>query len=59
MKYPRRLLPPMAPPRCAATADGSMSQLFLDPLFHAAFEAIERGANLRGYFVWSLLHSFA
>jgi hypothetical protein len=49
----------MAPPRCAATADGSMSQLFLDPLFHVAFEAIERGANLRGYFVWSFLDSCA
>ena len=41
------------------TADGSMSQLFLDPLFRAAFEAFERGASLRGYFVWSFLDSSA
>jgi hypothetical protein len=57
--YPRRLLPPMSLPRCAMTADGSMSQLFLDPLFRAAFEASERGASLRGYFVWSFLDSSA
>jgi hypothetical protein len=57
--YLRRLLPPMSLPRCAMAADGSMSQLFLDPLFRAAFEASERGASLRGYFVWSFLDSSA
>lgn len=59
MGYPRRLLAPMSLPRCAMTADGSMSQLFLDLLFRAAFEAFERGASLRGYFVWLFLDSSA
>jgi hypothetical protein len=49
----------MSLPRCAMTADGSMSQLFLDPLFRAALEGFKRGASLRGYFVWSFLDSFA
>ncbi len=31
---------------------------FLDSHFRAAREAIERGVNLKGYFVWSLLDNF-
>ncbi|TCJ15599.1 beta-glucosidase [Rubrobacter taiwanensis] len=31
---------------------------FLDAHFRAAHEAIERGVNLRGYMVWSLLDNF-
>jgi beta-glucosidase len=31
---------------------------FLDAHFRAAHEAIERGVDLRGYFVWSLLDNF-
>jgi beta-glucosidase len=31
---------------------------FLDAHFRAAYEAVEQGANLKGYFVWSLLDNF-
>jgi beta-glucosidase len=31
---------------------------FLEAHFRAAREAIERGVNLKGYFVWSLLDNF-
>jgi len=31
---------------------------FLEAHFRAAREAMERGVNLKGYFVWSLLDNF-
>jgi beta-glucosidase len=31
---------------------------YLDRHFHAAYEAIQSGTNLRGYLVWSFLDNF-
>jgi beta-glucosidase len=45
-----------------ATPEGNVNDeervAFLDAHFRAAHEAIERGVNLKGYFVWSLLDNF-
>ncbi|MEU6860518.1 GH1 family beta-glucosidase [Glycomyces sp. NPDC046736] len=44
------------------SADGSVNDAdrvdYLDGYFRAAGRAIEKGVNLRGYFVWSLLDNF-